>query len=660
MPEGSKALGDLAAAGRGVTRAKHNTLERQRSGFPVRIERYHRPLLQPGRCGVTFRDMPLSIDRRLLLAGTAVLPLATRAGAMQAAPSLLDAIAGRLLPLFPETATYNGVPGSTAGGPLARRLDDWSPAGETARRAAIDAEWNRLASVRIGDPVVARHAAIVSALLENGRRSAGVPYGRINPFWYSGHVPYLVTPVAGPHIDSVNLLESQQPAGTAAEVDAWIARLDDFARSLDGVIAKLRADEAIGCRPPRVLLAKSLPVLERFGAGPARDHPLIRALDRKMTAARLSPRVREAALRRARTALDRRARPGFARLATHVAAMAERGRADAGIWAQPQGEALYAANVRALGDSPLSPQDIHTLGLDEVARITAAMERLLRARGMTRGTVGQRMVALADDPAQRFADSDSGRAECLAFVEDIVRRTEARYSELVPANLVPRTPVEVRRVPVASQDGAPGGYYDPPALDGSRAGTYWINLVDMSGVPRFALPTLSYHEAVPGHHLQGAVAAGLPDAPLLMRIASFNAYQEGWALYAEALMAELGAYRDDPAGDLGRLQDELFRAVRLVADTGMHALRWSRERAIRYMQDTTGNPLGAVTSEIERYMAWPGQALGYKIGQLRLQAMRARMKQARGRRFDLKQFHAGVLGGGAMPLDLLEAWLFDA
>jgi len=339
--------------------------------------------------------------------------------------------------------------------------------------------------------------------------------------------------------------------------------------------------------------------------------------------------------------------------------MVTRGRTEDGVWAQPDGEALYAANVRALGDTDMSPAEVHQLGLGEVKRITAAMEVLLKARGLTKGTVGERMVALAADPAQRFADSDAGRAECLAYVEKIVRGAEARYPEIVPPSLVPRAKLVVKRVPVASQDGAPGGYYDGPSLDGTRPGTYWINLVDMAGVPKLALPTLSYHEGVPGHHLQGAVAAAQGEAPLLIRIASFNAYQEGWALYAEALMAELGAYKDDHAGNLGRLQDELFRAVRLVVDTGMHKLRWSRERAITYMAETTGNPLSSVTSEIERYMAWPGQALGYKLGMMRLQAMRERMKKARGRRFDLKAFHAGVLQDGAMPMDLLEARLFD-
>jgi uncharacterized protein (DUF885 family) len=211
----------------------------------------------------------------------------------------------------------------------------------------------------------------------------------------------------------------------------------------------------------------------------------------------------------------------------------------------------------------------------------------------------------------------------------------------------------IRRVPVATQDSAPGGYYDAPSLDGTRPGTYWVNLRDMSAVARFALPTLSYHEGVPGHHTQIAIASGLGEAPLIIRIASFNAYQEGWALYSERLMWELGAYEDDPFGDLGRLQDELFRAVRLVVDTGIHAMRWPRERAIEYMSEVTGNPETTVVAEIERYMAWPGQALGYKLGQLRLLAMREEMRSHKGDAYDLRQFNEIVLGQGAMPLGLV-------
>jgi len=321
--------------------------------------------------------------------------------------------------------------------------------------------------------------------------------------------------------------------------------------------------------------------------------------------------------------------------------------------AHPRGDELYAANVRALGDTPFSPDEIHRIGLDEVARIAGAMNVLLTRQGFTLGSIGERMTALARDPANQFPDSDAGREALLDYVRGKVRGAEASYGEWLPEAMVPRAALSVKRVPVATEASAPGGFYDGPSLDGTRPGTYWINLRDMAAVARFRLPTLSYHEGVPGHHTQSAIAAALGEAPLLIRIASFNAYQEGWGLYAEAMMAERGAYADDPLGDLGRLQDELFRAVRLVIDTGLHHKRWTRDQAIRTMRDITGIAESRVVAEVERYMAWPGQALGYKLGQLRLSAMRTGWLAKKGH--DLKGFHAMVLGKGALPLELLEA-----
>jgi uncharacterized protein (DUF885 family) len=283
------------------------------------------------------------------------------------------------------------------------------------------------------------------------------------------------------------------------------------------------------------------------------------------------------------------------------------------------------------------------------------MNDLLAKQGLSQGPIGQRMAELARNPANQFADSAAGRADLLRFVREKVAATELAYADILPSDMVPRQSLVVKQVPTATQASAPGGFYDGPSLDGTRPGTYWINLRDMAAVPRFRLPTLSYHEGVPGHHTQVSIAAGLQDAPLLARIGSFNAYQEGWALYAEALMAERGVYANDPLGDLGRLQDELFRAVRLVIDTGLHHKRWTREAAIRTMRDITGIAETRATAEVERYMAWPGQALGYKLGQLRLLDMRKRYMSKKGA--TLSQFHAKVLGGGGMPLYLVEAKL---
>jgi len=599
------------------------------------------------------------------IAGAGIAGASSRAAA-KAPPSCplatpLDAIAGRLLAFIPETATDAGVAEALDGGPLARRMDDRSPAGEAAWRDALAQAGRDLAALDCtGDPAGALHLDVARAVVANAVRSASIPYGRIDAFGFSGHVPYAVTPVAGPHIDTIGTMVTQQSLATPAAVDAWIARLDSFPEGFAGVIEKLKADEADGCRPPRVLLEKTMPVIAAFLDGPADEQPLIVAMRRRMEAAALDSGLRAAAEARAIRALEKRARPAFAALGRQIDEMTPRGREEAGLWTQPEGEALYAANVRALGDTALAPTEIHALGLDEVARIGAEMNHLLVLRGLRRGSVAARMEALANDPANLFPDSDEGRARLLDQARAIVRAMEARYAEILPAAMIPRDPLEVRRLPPAAERSAPGGFYDGPSLDGARPGIYWINLRDMNAVPRFRLPTLSYHEGVPGHHTQSAVALARGDVPLLVRLARFNAYQEGWALYAERLAAEMGAYAHDPLGNLGRLQDDLFRSARLVVDTGLHHARWGRAQAIAWLRDVTGVAESRCVAEVERYMAWPGQGLGYKLGQLRLLDLRARLRRLKGKGFSRRAFHASVLGAGAMPLDLVQRAVLGA
>ncbi len=607
----------------------------------------------------------LSLTRRQALAGSSLV-LAAPAFAKKKKPKVdpkidlgpLDDIADRLMLHLRETATYNGVPAALNGGPLAHALDDYSPAGEEALRKTYAEAQSLLARIRIaGDSPAAQHLGSVNAILENAMRSVAIPYGRINPLTFTGHTPYIVSQIAGPHIDGLNIMMEQQALNTPKAVDAWLEKLDDFPNRFAGVIEKMRADKAAGSVPPAALLAKTLPVLDEFVRVAAADHPMIKALTRKTDDARLAKKLRLAATKRAMLILEKRAKPAFSLLREEVAAQAAAGHGDAGIWSQPQGDAFYAANIRALGDTLLNPDEIHQAGSSEIARIASEMNALLAKQGLTKGGIGERMVALATDPKNQFADSAQGREELLTYVRQKVREAEARYSELLPKSLIPAQALVVKSVPLATQESAPGGFYDGPSLDGTRPGTYWINLRDMAAVPRFRLPTLSYHEGVPGHHTQGAIAAALGEAPLLVRMASFNAYQEGWALYAERLMAELGFYKDDPLGNLGRLQDELFRATRLVIDTGLHHKRWTREQAIRTMRDVTGTAESRVTAEVERYMAWPGQALGYKLGQLRLLNLREKFVARHSKATDLRAFHGTILDGGAMPLDLVEARL---
>ena len=293
------------------------------------------------------------------------------------------------------------------------------------------------------------------------------------------------------------------------------------------------------------------------------------------------------------------------------------------------------------------------LGLSEVARIDAEMDTILDSLGLTEGSATDRLRALGKDPAQLFPNTDAGRAEMLAYLRKLNTEVMARAGEFFIT--LPTQPLEIVRVPEYSQDSSPGGYYNPPALDGSRPGRFYINQKNTADNPRWQLPTLLYHEAAPGHHFQLSASQLIEGVPLLRKISPFNAYAEGWALYAERIAAEdMNLYAKDPWGNLGRLNDERFRAVRLVVDTGMHAKHWSREEAIAYMLANTSNSEDDVVREIERYVVWPGQACAYKTGQLAIIRLRQKAEKALGDRFDLRAFHELVLMNGAMPLGILE------
>jgi uncharacterized protein (DUF885 family) len=287
------------------------------------------------------------------------------------------------------------------------------------------------------------------------------------------------------------------------------------------------------------------------------------------------------------------------------------------------------------------------------------MDALLKSQGLGAGTVAARMQALAKDPRFAFPNTDEGRQQVIARYQQILDDVNARmpeYFETVPAGKL-----IVERVPAAAEQGSAGAYYEQAAMDGSRPGKFFANLRDLSEIPSWSMKTLAYHEGIPGHHFQISIALGLKGLPLIRQQTVYSAYAEGWALYAERLAAEIGMYKDDPWGDLGRLQAELFRAVRLVVDTGIHSQAWSRERAIDYMVGTTGMSQSEVVSEIERYMGMPGQACAYKVGQLKILELRERARAALGPKFDLKQFHAVVLDSGGVPLTILEqnvdAWI---
>jgi uncharacterized protein (DUF885 family) len=292
------------------------------------------------------------------------------------------------------------------------------------------------------------------------------------------------------------------------------------------------------------------------------------------------------------------------------------------------------------------------MGLEEVARIEREMDALLDARDVHGGTLGERVARLKQDPRHEYPDSNAGRDELLADIRGMLDRLHPRLTGVF--GRMPEQPLQVRRVPAQAEATSPGGYYYPPALDGSRPGTFFINLGNIAAHTRWNLPTLVYHEASPGHHFQIALGQTLHDLPLIRRSLNPSAFTEGWALYAEQLAAEVGVYEAYPLGELGRLQSEMFRAVRLVVDTGLHHKRWSPERAEAYLHDKTGIPVEQAQVEINRYLVQPGQACSYKVGHLKMVELRGRAKTRLGEHFDLRAFHDVVLGNGALPLRVLE------
>ncbi|MDH5824317.1 DUF885 domain-containing protein [Luteimonas sp. RD2P54] len=440
-----------------------------------------------------------------------------------------------------------------------------------------------------------------------------------------------------------------------------MARLRASGAKLDQLIANFDMQAAHGVVPPRVALEGAASQMRELLRPSAADSVFVGSLARRLDAVDgIDPSLRSHLLESAAEAVRESTNPGYARLLARVEeALAEQPHSH-GLWAVPEGDAYYDAALRWYTSTELDPEQVHRIGLAEVARIETEMDAILRGQGLEQGSLVARLDLLAGDPAHRFEDSQAGRDALLAEVRAILDRAEPAFPELF--GRIPSQPLEVRPVPEYAQDASPGGYYFPPAMDGSRPGTFFINLGSMD-MPRWSLPTLVYHEGAPGHHFQIALAQTMDELPTLRRSLNPSAFSEGWALYAEQLMAEQGAYRDDPLGDLGRLQAEMFRAVRLVLDTGLHRKRWPPERAIAYLRDKTGMGEAEARTEVHRYLVQPGQASSYKIGHLKLVELRERARRRLGDDFDIRAFHDLVLGNGALPLAVVEravdAWIAE-
>ncbi|MBX3696469.1 MAG: DUF885 domain-containing protein [Dokdonella sp.] len=456
-----------------------------------------------------------------------------------------------------------------------------------------------------------------------------------------------------------NFMAQTHQVNNAGDAENYISRLDQFPLNFSQVIEGLKLREGKGVIPPKFTVDKVLEQMNGFIGVPAEQNMLYTSFGEKLDkidADAMDTATREDLKARVRASIESSVYPAFRDLIAYFTTLQAKATQNQGAWSLPDGDAYYAWCVRSHTTTDMTPEQVHELGLAEVARISAEMDAILREQGLTEGSIGERVQQLARQPEQMYPNTPEGKTAMIAQYQAILDDVNAKLGDAF--NRRPKLGVEVRPVPAFSEKTAPGAYYQSGAFDGSRPGVFYANLRDPGETPKFAMRTLAYHEGIPGHHFQITIAQELQGVPFFRRVLPFTAYSEGWALYAERLAWELG-FEKDPLDNLGRLRDEMMRAVRLVVDSGIHYKRWTREQAIAYMLENTGMGEGDVTAEIERYFVNPGQALAYKAGMLKILALREKARKELGDRFTLGAFHDQVLSHGALPLSLLERVIDD-
>lgn len=599
--------------------------------------------------------------RDFLVAGSSALaltalPARAATGADAAAQALLADMAEAMLADAPESASGLGIDTGPRAA-LKSRLGNKTPAGQAQIAAHVQDRLARLRAIDLTPLSPATRTDVDVALAAHALAADGFafPFGDMaimNSNWSYRNSPYAVAQNTGSFVETPDFLDSNHGIASRADADAYLARLAAYAANLKGETERLRHDAGIGVTAPAFLLDKSLTQMARVQVQPIDQWGAVTSIARRTQAMPGDYGAKAVAIVRDQVA------PALAAQVAELQRQRAGATMDAGVWKLPQGDAYYAWALRAGTTTTRSPDDVHQLGVDQLAALQSEMDRLLRGLGLTKGTVGERMTAMGKDPHYRFPDDDIGRQQILSYIDgrlaDIRTRLPRAFATLVPARLI------VKRVPVEIEAGAPGAYAGPGTIDGSVPGNYYINLRDTGIWPRYSLPTLCYHEGIPGHIWQGEYTYKLP---LIRSLLAFNAYSEGWALYAEQLGDELGAYDGDVAGRLGYLQSIAYRCCRLVVDTGLHAKRWTREQAIHWFATTNGSTVEDVQGEVDRYCAWPGQACGYKVGHGEIVRLRAAAQKALGPKFDFRLFNDAVVKGGGVPMTVLaknvDAWVAE-
>lgn len=593
------------------------------------------------------------VSRRQTLAalgaGAATMAVAHPAAALQAEPessaaALLGSVADNLLAHGPEGATALGIDtGERAA--MRGQLSDRSPAGVAALAATLKAD---LARVRAADTSGLDHQARTSLAVVDSAYSVALegfalPYGDVAVGGWR-NTPYVVIQNVGAYLDVPRFLDSDHPVRSAADAEAYLARLNAYPAALDGETERLKAAGAQGLIAPAFLIDAALKQMDASLADARAGGGLVDSLVKRIGEQKIAGDWGPRAERIVKGAVI----PALERQIGEMRAQRPKATMDAGLWARPGGDEWYAWGLRASTTTRMTPDEVHRMGLDQLAELHGRMDPILKKLGYSEGPVGARMNALAQDPRYKFPEGDKGREEIKAYIQTWLGKIRAElpraFRTLVKGN------VEVKRLPLAEEPGAPAAYGGAGSIDGSIPGKFWINLRTTDLHSKYSLPDLAMHEAIPGHVWQGEYANQMP---LIRSMLAFNAYSEGWALYAEQLADELGLYDDFEVGRLGYLQSLAFRACRLVVDTGLHAKHWTREEGVRFFVERNGsNPL-EVSSEVDRYCSWAGQACGYKVGHSEIVRQRGRAQAALGAKYDLRDFDNVVVEGGNVPLDVL-------
>jgi uncharacterized protein (DUF885 family) len=557
---------------------------------------------------------------------------------------LFDVFVQENLRRRPESATQLGLD-KGANAALRSQMTDNSAEG-IAKAKALNADQLR------------RLEAIDRSALSSGRRVSleTVLYTRrstaaVEAFDFGGGgfgpSPYVVSQNTGVYQSGPSFLDTKHPINDAADADAYLARMEAYAGQLDNDTTRMAHDAALGIVPPDFLLDRTLEQLTATRTD-AEHNLLVVSITRRAAAKGLSADYAAHAAK----LYDDKIAPAYDRQIAQARKLRQGASHDAGVGQFKDGAAYYAVALKATTTTAFSPDEVHKIGLDQGAEITSRIDGLLRAQGMTQGSVGERLNALTNDPARSYPNTDEGKAQAIAYCNDrlaaIRPRLPTRFKRLPPYQF------EVRRVPHNLEPGAAAAYSEGAAIDGSRPGIVYINLRESSDWPKWTLASVIYHEGLPGHQLEGGLALSNPSLPLIRKTLGFSGYAEGWALYAEQLADEMGMYDDDPLGRIGYLQAQLFRAGRCVVDTGIHHMGWSREKAVQYFVDTVAYTPGRSALEVERYCASPGQACSYKLGHTVWTRARARAQAALGPRYDIKDFHEAGLGCGRVPLEVLD------